>query len=116
IIAQVNSALPGTPGSKCLANYDFSKFDIAPDGSFEVIVSAQKHEGNWIQLDPEGDYQWLMFRPLLENWEAVPPLLTIERTTPLSGTEREIDEYGQENVAKRIVQAARFIRFVMEDW
>lgn len=116
LIAQVNSALPGTPGSKCLANYDFSQFEREPDGSFSITVSAQKAEGNWMQLDPDGDYQWLMFRPLLESWDARPPELTIERLTPLGDDESEIEEYGEERVARRIEQAAGFIRFVMEDW
>lgn len=116
IIAQVNSALPGTAGSKCLANYDFSQFERSTDGAFEIIVSAERHEGNWMQLDPDGAYQWLMFRPLLERWDAEPPLLTIERISPLGANEGEIDEYNQDRVARRIVQAAHFIRFVMEDW
>lgn len=116
LIVQVNNALPGTPGSRCVANYNFDDFEKDADGNFEIIVSATKQDGNWIKLEPEGDYQWLMFRPTLESWDAVPPVITIERITPLGDDEREIDEYSQERIAARIIQAARFIRFIMEDW
>jgi hypothetical protein len=116
LIAQLNSALPGAPGSRCLANYDFRDFECDADGNFEIIVSAARHPGNWIELDPAGDYQWLMFRPTLETWDATPPLLTIERISALGEDESELDEYNQERVARRITLAAGFVRFVMQDW
>ena len=29
------------------------QLDIAPDGTFEVILSQQQHEGNWLRLEPD---------------------------------------------------------------
>ena len=35
------------------ASLNDTEFEIAPDGSYEIIVSAKEHKGNWLKL-PEG--------------------------------------------------------------
>lgn len=116
LIVQANYRMPGSDGSKCMANYDLSTFSANADGRFEIIVSATPHAGNWIPLDPDEPCQWLMFRPTLESWDAVPPELDIRRTSPLRPEETELAEYSQENVAKRIRQASGLVRYFIGEW
>jgi hypothetical protein len=56
-------------------------FELGPDGEFEIVVSAERHEGNWIPLD-EGATM-LVVRHFFYDWEhEVPVTMSIE---PLSG-------------------------------
>jgi hypothetical protein len=60
-------------------NYDLDDFEIAPDGSFEIIASAEPHDGNWIRLDAEAPLINIQVRPAMYDWEnEVPPSFTIE--------------------------------------
>lgn len=115
LICQLNNKLPGSPGSRCIANFEFSQFADA-DGHFEILVSARPHDGHHIALEAGEDYQWLMFRPTVQTWDAKPAAMTIERISPLGDDESEIEEYNQERIAKRIRQATGFMRFVFTDW
>jgi hypothetical protein len=36
-----------------LADRNSRDFDIGPDGQYEIILSPDKHEGNWIELHPD---------------------------------------------------------------
>jgi hypothetical protein len=116
MIAQANFRMPGSEGSRCLANYDLSTFSQDDDGRFVIVVSATPHEGNWIALEPDEPYQWLMFRPTLESWDAIPPKMEIRRTSELAKHETELAEYSQEVVARRIRQAASLLRYFIGEW
>lgn len=49
-----------------------------PDGSFEIILSRDPHEGNWMQLDDEASF--LLLRQYMSDWENERPAdLFIER-------------------------------------
>lgn len=116
ILAQINSATPGMPNSRCLANYDFSDFALGKDGSFEVIISAKKHSGNWIECLPDAGYQWLFVRPTVETWDEVPAEFEIERIGLLPSDSADSEEYSESAVARRIDFATSFARFVITEW
>jgi hypothetical protein len=40
-------------GGPVLTDLNDDAIDFGPDGSFELILSADEHPGNWIRLDPE---------------------------------------------------------------
>lgn len=111
---------PGNPSKSMVANrvsdHDFTKYTLKPDGSFEVIASADRHEGNWIPLVRESSFQWLMFRPLVESYDDVPAELEIERISPLPDDRRDADEYSEEEVARRIDFAANMAPYVLKAW
>jgi hypothetical protein len=115
-VMQVNSATPGQPNSRCLANYDFANFKFAVDTSFEIILSAKKHDGNWMELLPDADYHWIMIRPTLETWDAKPPQFKIERLTPRRPQDVEIEEFSEAALARRIELATSFARYAITDW
>src|ERR1700722_12170322 len=50
ILAQIIKFLSGHPDSKVIGNYDLSTFAAKPDGSFEIVLSAEEHPGNWMKL------------------------------------------------------------------
>eukprot|EP00456_Euglypha_rotunda_P014574 TRINITY_DN14602_c0_g2_i1.p1 TRINITY_DN14602_c0_g2~~TRINITY_DN14602_c0_g2_i1.p1 ORF type:complete len:405 (+),score=77.45 TRINITY_DN14602_c0_g2_i1:49-1215(+) len=115
LLAQHNSALPGSPGSKMVGNYDFSDFSIAADGSFEIILSAERHDGNWIGL-VESSYQWLLFRPTVEGWDAKAAELRIERISTIEHDHYRADDFDEAATARRIDAAADFARYMVTDW
>lgn len=51
---------------------------INPDGTYEIILSAEPHPGNWLRLEP--DVEWLHVRQFFHDWiEDEPPQIFIER-------------------------------------
>ncbi len=52
--------------------------EVGADGSFEAILSADEHDGNWLRLT--GDHPTLTVRNFLYDWDSeVPASLRIER-------------------------------------
>ncbi len=49
------------------ATLDSEQMEIEPDGSFEIILSAREHPGNWVALDPNTTQ--LLIRQYLVDWE-----------------------------------------------
>jgi hypothetical protein len=63
------------------ANALLDDFELDADGNFEIVLSAEPHEGNWLPLD-EGATM-LVVRHFFYDWEhEVPVTMSIE---PLSG-------------------------------
>jgi len=59
------------------ANALLDEFELGPDGEFEIILSAEPHEGNWLALD-EGATM-LVVRHFFYDWETeVPVTMAIE--------------------------------------
>ncbi len=49
-----------------------------PDGSFEIVLSPEPHEGNWMKLDPEASF--VLLRQYMNDWENERPAeIYIER-------------------------------------
>jgi hypothetical protein len=68
-------------GMASSANALLDEFELGRDGEFEIILSAEPHEGNWIPLDDAATM--LVVRHFFYDWEnEVPVTMTIE---PLSG-------------------------------
>jgi hypothetical protein len=65
-------------GIASTANALVDELDIGDDGSFEVVLSAQQREGNWLPI--EGDHPTLTVRHFFYDWDTeVPSTLHIER-------------------------------------
>lgn len=116
VLAQLNSGPPGSPNARCIGDYDFEDFHVREDGSFEVLLSAEKQSGSWIKLSAEHDYQWMIFRPSVESWDDVPAELYIERVSPLPDDRFDADEYSEAAVARRIDLASGYARYLIKDW
>lgn len=116
VLGQLSGALPGTGKAKAARNYDFSGFQIQPDGSFEIIISATPHQGNWIQLDPASDFQWILLRPTVDHWNSVPAEFQIEKVGPVDEAQYAADEFDPAAMAHRIDMATSFARYMVEEW
>jgi hypothetical protein len=54
-------------GIRSLHNSHADEWRIAPDGDFEIVVSAIPHEGNWVSLESGADTIWV--RQFFYDWE-----------------------------------------------
>ncbi|HET8612763.1 MAG TPA: DUF1214 domain-containing protein [Sphingomonas sp.] len=116
ILGQVIKHLSGHPDSTVVGNFDFSDFDIGPDGSFEFILSAREHPGNWIKLDPESRYNFLLFRRFMRDWNDKKPEMHLERISPLPDDHYDADEFDEAAMAARIDRAREFMRYLVRDF
>ena len=95
-------------GMGSTANALLDEFELDADGNFEIILSAEPHEGNWLALD-EGATM-LVVRHFFYDWEhEVPVTMSIE---PLSGP-TTMDEQApvapQAAMARQVVALGDFL-------
>jgi hypothetical protein len=65
-------------GIAAISNCLVDDLDVGEDGSFEAILSADEHDGNWLRL--AGDHPTLTVRNFLYDWDTeVLASLSIER-------------------------------------
>lgn len=77
---------------------------IDPDGSFELILSATPHPGNWLPLKP--DVEWLHVRQFFYDWvDDEPPQVFIERIDTDTGP----PELTTAEIAARLKDVAWFV-------
>jgi hypothetical protein len=116
ILAQVLNHLSGHAESKAIGNYDFSSFDIAADGSFSILLSAAPQQGNWMALDGDCPYHFLLFRRFMGDWNHDGGELRIERITALPEDYYDADEFDERAMAVRIDRATDFLRYLIRDF
>lgn len=57
------------PDPSQMAELELDDFEIAADGSFEIILSAERAEGNWLQIDGASRNVPLMVRQNHLDWD-----------------------------------------------
>ncbi len=66
---------------RSLHNTHADELEIAPDGSFEIVASAEPQPGNWLPLRPGADTIWV--RQFFYDWDRESPAsLWIDRIDP----------------------------------
>jgi hypothetical protein len=115
-LLQTLNGLFGEKDVKADGNYDWADFNIEADGSFEVILSAEKQLGNWIKLDPKVGYQFMLIRRALPKWDGDPGELSLERINELPENYYDADEFDEAAMATRIRRAALFLRYLTKDF
>jgi hypothetical protein len=113
-LLQTLSGLFGEEGAKIDGNYDLADMKMEKDGTFEFILSPEKQPGNWVRLNPNVDYQFMLIRRALPRWDGDPGELTLERITELPDTYYDADEFDEAAIAKRIDRAALFVKYLTE--
>lgn len=84
---------------------------LGPDGSFEIILSAQAHSGNWLKLEP--DVEWLHVRQFYHDWiEDEPARVFIERIDQDPGA----PEPTVAEIAERLRDVAWFVEEESRLW
>jgi hypothetical protein len=70
-------------GMASTANVLLDEIELAPNGDFEIILSADEHSGNWLQI--ADDATQLVVRHFFYDWDTeVPSSLSIERLSAVS--------------------------------
>ncbi len=94
-------------GITSTANALVDELDIDDDGCFEVVLSAQHREGNWMRID--GDHPTLTVRHFFYDWDTeVPSTLHIERI----GDSVEIEPHTTDpevTVSRQLVALGDFV-------
>ncbi|MCT2400031.1 DUF1214 domain-containing protein [Novosphingobium mangrovi (ex Huang et al. 2023)] len=81
------AGMPDPPDmtGECYADLDDRHLQIEPDGTFEILLSAERpegHTGNWLQIRPGATT--LMVRKRSYDWSGeVDPMLSIENLDPV---------------------------------
>jgi len=107
--AQTISGFFGDPDLKLLRTYDFDKFEIAPDGSFEVGVGPEPLPGcpNWIATDPGNGNNTIIVREAFYDWtgESASTL----RIEPIDSG--PVTELNEPEMIRRLGAASRLMKF-----
>ncbi len=112
---QVHTGFWGEPGYTCQANYDFDDFHIERDGTYEIVASADPHEGNWIKLDPASTNNTFLVRQTTYDWEhEVPIEFNIEPLDDEPGSPVVITDADE--VIRRLDLAGRMMRHCVSIW
>ena len=94
-------------GMTATANALVDELEVDPDGNFEVILSAEEHDGNWLRL--AGDHPTLTVRNFLYDWDTEDiASLRIERV----GAERKPDHRPVEpdvSVSRQVSAVGEFV-------
>lgn len=65
-------------GIRSLHNTHADEWILSADGTFEIVVSRERHDGNWVPLQPGADTIWM--RQFFYDWEREhPAALWIDR-------------------------------------
>jgi hypothetical protein len=111
MLIQVHKYLFGHPDTEPFGSFDVDDFDIGADGEFEIVLSADKHEGNWIPLDGNVRYHFIQIRRILADIADDPGWLEIVR----EGDEELDAPQNPDWMAHRFELAAGFVRFLVKN-
>lgn len=85
--------------------------DVAWDGSFELVLSPDHHEGNWIETTPEADT--ILVRQFFGAWHLEEPMtVRIERV----GADDKPDQITPERLAHGLREAAEVVPTTIDYW
>ena len=70
-------------GIASTANELVDELEMDADGNFEVVLSAEERDGNWMRI--EGDHPTLTVRHFFYDWDTEKPSSLQHRTTRRSG-------------------------------
>jgi len=108
--AQTIAGFFGDPDLKLLGTYDFDRFQANPDGSFEIIVAAERPKDcpNWIAIDPARANNTIIVREAFYDWNVERKSeLRIEALDPPEPTGVQ----DEAEFIRRLGAASRFMRF-----
>jgi len=102
-------------GIAATANVVLDELDLAPDGSFELVLSPDERPGNWLSLSE--DASTLVVRQFFYDWESeVPAQIQIERldsATPGQDAPAPLTAAG---IANQLVAIGEFVEASLEFW
>jgi len=98
----------GGPVAATLFGWDMQ---LEPDGSFELILSPEPHEGNWMRTTPETFR--VTFREFFGDWEREQPMKAVIDRLTGGG---EPPQLGPQQVMDGLAGASRWLRHSLGFW
>ena len=96
-------------GMASTANVLLDEIDLADNGDFEIVLSAEKHDGNWMEI--AGDATQLVVRHFFYDWETeVASSLSIEQVSgPAPSPARSEPVDTRAAMARQLVALGDFV-------
>jgi hypothetical protein len=95
-------------GMGSTANALIDEFELDEDGNFEIILSAEKQEGNWLPLD-EGATM-LVVRHFFYDWEhEVPVTMSIESLSGPTAIDEHSPSEPRAAIARQVIALGDFV-------
>jgi hypothetical protein len=95
-------------GMGSTSNALIDEFELGPDGEFEIILSAEPHEGNWLPLDEHATM--LVVRHFFYDWEhEVPVTMTIEPLSDVPAVEEPTPADPKAVMARQVIALGDFL-------
>ena len=107
-LTQVHDKCLGDPESKEIGNYDYDDFTAGPDGTIELVFSAEEHPGNWIRLAGDSPFNWLVMRRIMADWTDDLGDFEFTSATPALPVDDPVVE-----AAESIAAAAHLVRYLV---
>jgi len=115
-LLQILSGLFGGQDVRSVGNYDWDNFEVNADGTFDIILSATEEQGNWVKLDPTLDYQFILIRRALLDWQGDAGDIKLERLSEISADDYHADEFDETAIANRIQRATDLVSYLGQYW
>ncbi len=101
-------------GIESSVNVVAEDLEIAPDGSFEIVLSAQEHPGNWMALSPQTSS--LVVRQFFYDWDNEEPArLDIECLEP-GPSWPDPEPLSPAGVGRQLAAIGRFLEASIAFW
>jgi hypothetical protein len=116
LLFDVNAGMTGTRRTRRqLAHLTSEDLEVAPDGTFELVLGGEPRDGNWLPLDADltpFDFGLIIRQYFVDREHEVPATYSIER---IDGPDRPSPR-RPEDVARGLREAAAFVRDSVEYW
>lgn len=111
-LVQVQSPMLGDANSKTIRNYNLNDLTTEGNPYFEVILSADEREGNWIPLEAGSGFNFVIIRRWFGDWYDDMGEMYIEMLDELEA----YDESNEQAMAERINVATNYMAFLVKEF
>ena len=111
-LLQMYSHVLGHPLSKISGNYEYDQFQANIDGSVDIVLSADRVEGNWIKLDESSQFNFLFVRRFYSKHRSDKGYIGAKETEAYAAC----DEFTEASAADRYLQAAYILDYLVNQW
>jgi len=87
------------------------EFEVAEDGSFELVISPVRHPGNWIRSSP--DSYRVTFRQFFADWENEDPMVAV---IECEGQTEPPEPLTAECLGEGLARASRWVHTSVRYW
>ena len=95
-------------GMESTSNALLDDFELGPDGEFEIILSVEPHDGNWLPLDANATM--LVVRHFFYDWEHEAPVtMSIEPLSSSGAGDRPTSVEPQAVIARQVIALGDFV-------